>query len=62
MNVTAVGPFSFLIGFASIHCELVHGDQQMGHAATCRLERAYPIQNPDDKGPGDGDGLEGGGR
>ena len=51
----------FLIGFASIHCEFVHGNQQMGHVAVYRLERAYHVQTPHHKGPGDGDGLEGGG-
>lgn len=59
MNVTAVGPFSFLIGFASTPLgEFVHGDEQMRHAAARRLEWAHPVQSPNGKGPSEGNGLE----
>ena len=59
MNVTAVGPFSFLIGFASIHLvKFVHGDKQMCHAAARHLEWAHHVQSPNGEGPSEGNGLE----
>ena len=38
--------------------KFVHGDKQMCQAAAGCLEWADHVQPPDDKGPGEGDGLE----
>lgn len=38
--------------------ELVHGNQQMGHAATYCLEWARHVQPPHGKRPSEGDGLQ----
>ena len=38
--------------------EFVHGDEQMRHATTRRLEWADHVQSPNGEGPGEGNGLE----